>query len=62
VAVSLSLVYTGLGEKREAIECLRRAARVYATGVNTIGVEPIFDPLRGEPEFQALCARLRLPH
>ena len=60
VAISLSLVYTGLGEKKKAIECLRKAADTYAAGVNFIGVEPVFDPLRKEPEFHALCTRLDL--
>jgi serine/threonine-protein kinase len=62
VAVSLSLVHIGLGEKTKALVELRRAADLHAPGVNFIGVEPIFDPLRVDPEFQALCVQLGLPN
>jgi serine/threonine-protein kinase len=60
-SVDLACVYTGLGEKQQAISWLRRAADEHASHVIFIGVNPIFDPLRGEPEFQALCTRLGLP-
>jgi serine/threonine-protein kinase len=62
VALSLSLVHIGLGEKTKALVELRRAADLHASGVNFIGVEPIFDPLRVDPEFQALCVHLGLPN
>jgi serine/threonine-protein kinase len=59
--VALAIVHTGLGDKKQAIEWLRRAADAHVTDVNFIGVDPVFDPLRNEPDFQALCARLGLP-
>ncbi len=59
--VALARVYAGLGEKKQAIEWLRRAADALLTDVVFMGVDPAFDPLRGEAEFQALCARLGLP-
>jgi len=59
--VAQAMVLTGLGEKQQAIEALKGADRAHVTDVIFIGVEPIFDPLRREPEFQALCARLGLP-
>jgi serine/threonine-protein kinase len=62
VAVSLSLVHIGLGEKTQALAELRKAVGLHATGANFIGVEPIFDPLRADPAFQALCAEFGLPN
>jgi hypothetical protein len=59
--VALARVYTGLGEKRQAIEWLGTAAGDHLTDVAFIGVDPAFDPLRQEPDFQALCARLNVP-
>jgi hypothetical protein len=59
--VALAMVHTGLGERQQAIESLRQAAGAHVTDVIFIGVEPIFDPLRSESEFQALSARLGLP-
>lgn len=59
--VALALVHTGLGERKQAIECLRQAAAAHVTDTNFIGVDPMLDPLRKEPGFQALCALLALP-
>ena len=59
--VALARVYAGLGQKKEAIEWLRRAAHAHLTDVVFMGVDPAFDPLTGEAEFQALCVRLGLP-
>ncbi len=59
--VALARVYTGLGEKKQAIEWLRKAADAHVTDAVFIGVDPVFDPLRAEPDFKALCARLGLP-
>jgi serine/threonine-protein kinase len=59
--VALARVCTGLGEKRQAIDWLGTAAGDHLTDVAFIGVDPAFDPLRQEPDFQALCARLNVP-
>ena len=59
--VQIAAVLTALGEKRQAIESLGRAADRHVTDVTFIGVNPVFDPLRGEPDFLVLCARLGLP-
>lgn len=59
--VALAMVHLGLGERKQAIACLRQAADTHVTDVLFIGVDPVFDPLRGDADFQALCARLGLP-
>ena len=57
VAVSL----LGLGRETEALEALEGAEEERSPQLVYLATEPIFDPLRGKPEFQALLERLRLP-
>jgi len=59
--VALAMVHLGLGETRQAIIWLRQAADTHVADVLFIGVDPVFDSLRGDADFQALCARLGLP-
>lgn len=59
--VALARVYVGLGEKKLAIERLGKAVEAHLTDVAFMGVDPAFDPLRTEPAFQSLCARVNLP-
>ena len=56
-AHAIGLVYTGLGNRDEAIGWLERARRELAWGVAFLGVEPDFDPLRDDARFGALIAR-----
>jgi hypothetical protein len=57
---SLSEAYAALGEKDLALDWLERAYQLRQVGVALIKVEPILDPLRGEPRFDALVQRLPL--
>ena len=57
VAVSL----LGLGRNTEALEALERAEEERSPQLVYLASEPIFDPLRGKPAFEALLERLRLP-
>ncbi len=59
--VALATVYTALGERKQAVEWLRQAAEAHVADALFIGVNPAFDPLRGDADFQVLCARLGLP-
>ncbi len=59
VAASLpALVHVGLGEPREACRWLARAYEERDVHVVWLGVEPRFEPLRAEPEFKELLARV----
>jgi serine/threonine-protein kinase len=51
-------VYVGLGDRDQAIEWLRRAARERAQSLVFLKVEPMLDPLRSDPRFQALLREL----
>jgi TolB-like protein/Flp pilus assembly protein TadD len=49
-------VYMALGEKDKAIDYLERAYRDHA--LSGIKVDPMLDPLRGDPRFEALVAKI----
>ena len=52
--VMLAVVYAGMNDKDRAIAALQRAYREHSTSLVTLKVEPIFDPLRGDPRFAEL--------
>jgi TolB-like protein/Tfp pilus assembly protein PilF len=57
-----TILYIGLGDRSTALDYLEKArdgAETPDTG--WIKVDPLFDPLRGEPRFQLLVARLFSP-
>jgi tetratricopeptide (TPR) repeat protein len=57
----LSLAYAALGEKKKAVALLQKAADEHVGWVVRLGVDPAFDDLRAEPEFQNLMRRLSVP-
>jgi TolB-like protein/Tfp pilus assembly protein PilF len=58
-----TVVYTGLGDKATAIDYLEKANEDGDTPDTTwLKVDPIFDPLRNEPRFQQLIAKLFPPN
>ena len=61
-AWSFAIVHLALGEKEKAIDELERAFRERGDPFITfIKVSPLFDPLRGDPRFQALLAKAFSP-
>jgi TolB-like protein/class 3 adenylate cyclase/Tfp pilus assembly protein PilF len=61
-AWSFAIVHFALGEKEKAIDELERAFRERSDPFITfIKVSPLFDPLRGNPRFQALLAKAFSP-
>jgi serine/threonine protein kinase/tetratricopeptide (TPR) repeat protein len=57
----LAILYTGLGDKDQAIEQLNKAYEEHAGWIIDLKVEPKFDPLRSDPRFADLIRRLGLP-
>ena len=56
---SLALVYLGLGDKEEALRLLEKAYQDRSgEAVRYIKVDPSLDPLRGDPRFEALVAKV----
>jgi len=59
---SFARVHLALGEKEKAIDELERAYLERSDPYITfIKVSPLFDPLRGDPRFQALLAKAFSP-
>jgi TolB-like protein/Tfp pilus assembly protein PilF len=59
---SFAVVEMGLGEKQEAIHLLERAYEDHnGYDIAFIKTDPLLNPLRGEPRFQALVAKVFAP-
>jgi tetratricopeptide (TPR) repeat protein len=56
-----AMLYTGLGEKNLALDWLDKAYEERSGRIVNLAVHPQFAPLRDEPRFQALQAKLRQP-
>jgi TolB-like protein/Flp pilus assembly protein TadD len=58
-AYSFALVYLGLGDKEEAVRWLEQSYQDRAgSDVGWIRVDPLVDPLHGDPRFQALAEKI----
>jgi len=56
-------VYIGLGDKTKAIDCLEKAYELSETpDMGWIKVDPLLDPLRDEPRFREIVARMFSRH
>jgi TolB-like protein/Tfp pilus assembly protein PilF len=60
-ALYFAAIYTGLGDKNAALSWLEKAYDERNDRVIYDAVEPMADPLRSEPRFQALLHRVGLP-
>jgi serine/threonine-protein kinase len=59
--VTRALVHIGLRENRRALEWLETACRDRDPWLIWLQADPVFDPLRGDPGFEAILARMRFP-
>jgi TolB-like protein/Flp pilus assembly protein TadD len=58
-AYSFALVYLGLGNKEEALRWLEQSYQDRAgSDIGYIRVDPLLDPLRGDPRFEALAEKI----
>jgi adenylate cyclase len=57
----IAILYTGLGDKENAIDQLQKAYEERAGWMIYLKVEPQFDPLRSDPRFQELIRKMGLP-
>ncbi len=55
-----AMIQTALGDRPAALASLEQSAARRETDFLFLGVEPVFDPLRQEPRFAALLAKLGL--
>ena len=54
-------IYAQWGDRRKALEWLDTAMRVRDTGLIFLKTDPLMDPLREEPRFQAIERELKFP-
>lgn len=54
----VALVHLGLGDREQTLTWLERAYQNRSGSLAFIGIEPLLDPLRGDPRFQALQRRV----
>jgi len=57
---SLAVVHLGLGDYDAALAHLEKAYGQRELPLTTIGVHPLWDPLRKRPEFKALLGKIGL--
>src|SRR5881296_1004437 len=58
-AYSFALIYLGLGDKEEALRWLEQSYQDRAgSDIGYIRVDPLLDPLRGDPRFEALAEKI----
>jgi len=58
-AYSFALVYLGLGDKEEALRWLEKSYQDRAgSDIGFIRVDPLLDPLRSDPRFEALADKI----
>jgi len=62
-AYGVALVYLGLGDKNEALNWLERSYQnKEAARIGQIKVDPMLDPLRGDPRFEKLANQIVRPN
>ena len=59
-AVALATLYLGLGEISQALDWTERAYEERRGWLAYLKVNPVLDPLRGQPRFEALVKKMRL--
>lgn len=60
-ASAIAAIHAALDEREAALHWLERACDEHASALIYLNVDPVFDPLRTEPRFAAIVARINLP-
>src|SRR5579863_2572385 len=59
-SLAFAVAYLGLDDKDKALAWLEKASMQHSSGLTALKVDPIYDPLRSDPRFQALTRRIGL--
>ena len=59
-AISLAVLCLGLGDRDQAFHWLDRAVEAHEEDLPFLRLDPIWDPVRGDPRFPALLAKIGL--
>ena len=60
-SVAMAVLYTSLGEREKAFAMLEKAYTARNPRLQDLKIEPGLDPLRSDPRFKDLVARVGLP-
>jgi DNA-binding winged helix-turn-helix (wHTH) protein/TolB-like protein len=60
VAFDVALIHLALGDRQLALAALERAVGDHSQMIGYVNVEPALDPIRAEPRFRAVVARVGL--
>ena len=60
-AYEYATIYAQWGDRTKALELLEKAVRVRDAGLCFLKTDPLLDPLRNEPRFQAIERELKFP-
>jgi len=60
-AYGYALIYAQWGDKAESLRWLNTAQRLHSPGLQSLRVDWELDPIRNEPEFKAIEARMNFP-
>jgi TolB-like protein/Flp pilus assembly protein TadD len=60
-AYAYATIYTQWGDRLQALEWLETAMRLRDPGLVTLKTDPLLDPLRHEPRFEAIERQLKFP-
>ena len=58
--VALALAYAGTGDKEKLFDCLQEAFAERSNSLVALKVDPMYDPFRTDPRFQAFLRRVGL--
>lgn len=58
--VALALAYAGMGDKEKLFNCLQEAFAERSNSLVALKVDPMYDPFRTDPRFQAFLRRVGL--
>jgi len=60
-AYQYSTIYAQWGDRAKALDWLETARRLRDAGLQTLKTDPLLEPLRQEPRFQAIAQELKFP-
>jgi hypothetical protein len=61
MAYQYAAFYAQRGDNPKALAWLETALRLRDSGLENLKTDPLMDPLRQEPQFQAVMRELRFP-
>ncbi|HWO30076.1 MAG TPA: hypothetical protein VNO32_14885, partial [Candidatus Acidoferrum sp.] len=58
--MAIAVAHIGMGNNDAAVAWLETAHAQHSNGLTALKVDPVYDPLRGDPRFQDLLRRVGL--